>query len=338
MYAHAEPGRLPQLAAAAVLAFSVLLAGVEIGRIAVTSSGREVVIAVVATAIFLPPHIWHLRNGLRGKRPPRSGRTLAVVAAAQIAALLLIGPAWSFMLAALATSALIVLRPRWSLCVFALCAAAPALAYVIHPDLTASFDSSIAYLALSVVFRASIQFTLVWLAAATHQLAVSRAALAQEAAEAERARVEADVRASLERGMGLLAEAARRAWAAMGLAYDCSKLANLLFTYELQHRLEAADAQMSALAAHPGNARTGHWRTSSKLERLLIGSRLRPLNFWLAQSARDGALATLRAAVDPAARGGDYYGPGGEFQYGGSPVLEFQSGGSPVLVDSSARA
>jgi NAD(P)-dependent dehydrogenase (short-subunit alcohol dehydrogenase family) len=97
-------------------------------------------------------------------------------------------------------------------------------------------------------------------------------------------------------------------------AYAQSKLANLLFTYELQRRLAATGAGTIAVAAHPGNARTALWRGSSALERALI--RLP----WLAQSARAGALPTLAAALDPSARGGDYYGPSGPFQYTGRPT------------------
>lgn len=211
------PTPLPYLAAVAVMAFSVVLAGVEIGRIAVFNSHRDLVVAVAATAVFLPFHVWHLSYGLRGRRPPRSGITLAVVAAAQISALVLIGPAWSFMLAALATSALIVLPARGSIAVLAFCLAGPALAYLIRPDLRATFSSTIVYLTYSVLFRASIQFTLVWFVAATYQFAATQAALAEEAVENERARVEAEVRASLERGMGALVDASRRARAASAL-------------------------------------------------------------------------------------------------------------------------
>jgi NAD(P)-dependent dehydrogenase (short-subunit alcohol dehydrogenase family) len=107
---------------------------------------------------------------------------------------------------------------------------------------------------------------------------------------------------------------------APGSAYDRSKLANLLFTYELQHRLDSANAEPIAVAAHPGNASTELWRTSSTIERALVSPRLRRLNFWLVQSASGGALPTLRAAVDPAVRGGDYYGPDGWFQVTGSPT------------------
>jgi NAD(P)-dependent dehydrogenase (short-subunit alcohol dehydrogenase family) len=102
-------------------------------------------------------------------------------------------------------------------------------------------------------------------------------------------------------------------------AYERSKLANLLFAYELSRRFVAAGAGTIALAAHPGNARTNLWRTSSRLERALVSRRLRLLNFWLVQSAAEGALPTLRAAVDPSARGGEYYGPSGPFQFTGHP-------------------
>jgi NAD(P)-dependent dehydrogenase (short-subunit alcohol dehydrogenase family) len=117
-------------------------------------------------------------------------------------------------------------------------------------------------------------------------------------------------------------------------AYAQSKLANLLFTSELQVRLDAAGAGTIALAAHPGNARTDLWRTSSRLERMLISPRLRLLNFWLVQSAELGALPTLRAAVDPSARGGDYYGPAGPFQYTGYPT---RVDSSPRSHDAAAR-
>lgn len=111
-------------------------------------------------------------------------------------------------------------------------------------------------------------------------------------------------------------------------AYAQSKLANLLFTYELNRRLAASGSSTIALAAHPGNVRTGLWRTSSALERALISARLRLLNFWLAQSPERGALPILRAATDPSARAGEYYGPGGPFEFTGKPTR----------VESSARS
>jgi NAD(P)-dependent dehydrogenase (short-subunit alcohol dehydrogenase family) len=103
-------------------------------------------------------------------------------------------------------------------------------------------------------------------------------------------------------------------------AYWQSKLANLLFSYELDSRLTAAGTGTIALAAHPGVVLTGLWRTSARWERVAISPRLRLINFWLAQRADRGALPTLRAATDPAARGGEYYGPGGYHEYAGYPV------------------
>jgi len=98
-------------------------------------------------------------------------------------------------------------------------------------------------------------------------------------------------------------------------AYYQSKLANLMFTYELQRRLAAAQAQTQAFAAHPGKARTKLIRylpAWMRWEDLVIEQ---PLG----QSAAMGARATLRAAADPAACGGEYYGPGGRGELRGHP-------------------
>jgi NAD(P)-dependent dehydrogenase (short-subunit alcohol dehydrogenase family) len=104
-------------------------------------------------------------------------------------------------------------------------------------------------------------------------------------------------------------------------AYGRSKLANLMFTYELQRRLSAAHAQTIAAAAHPGTARTDLARHMSPLSNAAMSSRFRALNSWWVQDAVMGALPTLRAATDPATTGGAYYGPSGAFQLTGYPVL-----------------
>jgi NAD(P)-dependent dehydrogenase (short-subunit alcohol dehydrogenase family) len=110
-------------------------------------------------------------------------------------------------------------------------------------------------------------------------------------------------------------------------AYFQSKLANLLFTYELDRRLAAAGAQTMALGAHPGVVYTDLFRTRSRLNQAMISPRLRVVNFWFAQSVQMGALPTLRAAVDPLARGGEFYGPRRRFDTG-----------YPAKVQSSARS
>jgi NAD(P)-dependent dehydrogenase (short-subunit alcohol dehydrogenase family) len=111
-------------------------------------------------------------------------------------------------------------------------------------------------------------------------------------------------------------------------AYGQSKLANLMFTYELQRRLAAAQAQTIATAAHPGTARTQLTRHMSVLANASMSARFHTMNSWWVQDAVMGALPTLRAATDPAATGGAYYGPDGLLQLTGFPVLVRSSGRS----------
>ncbi|HJL17170.1 MAG TPA: oxidoreductase [Sandaracinaceae bacterium LLY-WYZ-13_1] len=94
-------------------------------------------------------------------------------------------------------------------------------------------------------------------------------------------------------------------------AYGQSKLANLLFTFELQRRLEAIGADALAVAAHPG------W-TGTNLQRHV--KLFEVLNDVFAMSPGQGAQPTLRAATDPAVTGGDYFGPDGLFEMRGNPT------------------
>jgi NAD(P)-dependent dehydrogenase (short-subunit alcohol dehydrogenase family) len=107
-------------------------------------------------------------------------------------------------------------------------------------------------------------------------------------------------------------------------AYARSKLANLLFAYELNRRLTAAGTPVMSLAAHPGYTRTDLTRHLPLLMR--AGSRAAEPVF--AQTAAMGALPLLRAATDPKATGGQYYGPGN--------LMELK--GHPRVVRSSARS
>ena len=116
-------------------------------------------------------------------------------------------------------------------------------------------------------------------------------------------------------------------------AYGRSKLANLLFTYELQRRLAKARAKTLALAAHPGTTRTNLTRHMSALSNAAMDPRLAPLNSWMVQDVKMGALPTLRAATDPAAIGGTYYGPDGFMQLTGYPIVVTSSGRSQGRED-----
>ncbi len=99
--------------------------------------------------------------------------------------------------------------------------------------------------------------------------------------------------------------------------YAMSKLANLLFTYELQRRLAASRVGAIAVACHPGVTPTDLGR---HFPRWLLGLLMLPIRWWT-HSPSSGALPTVRAAADPDVAGGEYYGPSGRREYGGPPVL-----------------
>jgi NAD(P)-dependent dehydrogenase (short-subunit alcohol dehydrogenase family) len=99
-------------------------------------------------------------------------------------------------------------------------------------------------------------------------------------------------------------------------AYGQAKLANLLFTYELQRRL-ASNGTTIAVAAHPGMSDTELMR-NMPAALLSAFERIAPL---IAQKPAMGALPTLRAATDPAVIGGQYYGPDGLGQTRGYPKV-----------------
>ncbi|MGE5140281.1 MAG: oxidoreductase [Rudaea sp.] len=104
------------------------------------------------------------------------------------------------------------------------------------------------------------------------------------------------------------------------LAYGQSKLANLLFAFELQRRFARARVRSISVACHPGY-------TSTNLQ--LVGPRMRGSRteeaFWRAahlfgQDAASGALPLVYAAVSPDVKGGEYIGPGRLFGLRGHPV------------------
>ncbi|HEX4210328.1 MAG TPA: SDR family oxidoreductase, partial [Candidatus Binataceae bacterium] len=100
---------------------------------------------------------------------------------------------------------------------------------------------------------------------------------------------------------------AERAYKPM-VAYGQSKLANLMFAFELQRRSDVAGWGLSSIAAHPGVSRTdlipngAGWLSGFGLMRMVLGR-------VLFQSAAQGALPTLFAATSSGATAGAYYGP-----------------------------
>jgi len=111
-------------------------------------------------------------------------------------------------------------------------------------------------------------------------------------------------------------------------AYSQSKLANLMFTYELQRRLSGAGTTV-AVAAHPGLASTELTRNSPAIAACFY---VRVMS----QKAAMGALPVLHVATDPGVLGGQYYGPGGFFRARGHPELAESSRQSTTRPSSAA--
>jgi NAD(P)-dependent dehydrogenase (short-subunit alcohol dehydrogenase family) len=115
--------------------------------------------------------------------------------------------------------------------------------------------------------------------------------------------------------------------------YSQSKLACLMFSFELQRRSESAGWGIASSAAHPGVARTdllhnapGRWSTTGLARSLL---------WFLFQPAQQGALPTLFAATSPDAKGGGYYGPDRMSETRGFPGL---ANTPPPALDLAASA
>jgi len=117
-----------------------------------------------------------------------------------------------------------------------------------------------------------------------------------------------------------------RGYSAFG-AYQQSKLANLLFTFELQRRIEDNKLQLISNAAHPGYSRTNLIANGlgTKAVQAILNVILRPFS----QSAKKGALPILFAATSPDAKPIGYYGPKWLFELKGSV--------SPAVVGANAK-
>lgn len=96
-------------------------------------------------------------------------------------------------------------------------------------------------------------------------------------------------------------------------AYAQSKLANLLFTYELDRRFKAADIHSIATASHPGYTATNLQKDA--------GFMMKVMNVLLAQKVNMGSLPILRAATEPSLKGAEFFGPTKMNEMKGFPEL-----------------
>jgi NAD(P)-dependent dehydrogenase (short-subunit alcohol dehydrogenase family) len=104
-------------------------------------------------------------------------------------------------------------------------------------------------------------------------------------------------------------------------AYGQSKLANLLFTFELDRRAKLAGTSVVSVAAHPGYAATHLQAVGPEMSGSSIMSRvMNAANRVMAQPDTMGALPQLFGATTPSVRGGEYFGPDGPFESRGFPT------------------
>ena len=105
-------------------------------------------------------------------------------------------------------------------------------------------------------------------------------------------------------------------------AYGQSKLANLLFAFELQRRLAVADADAISLGAHPGYTATNLQTKGPEMAGNGVRRRLMSLtNMLIGQPAEQGAWPTLYAATADELTGGEYIGPTGLLEMRGAPGI-----------------
>jgi NAD(P)-dependent dehydrogenase (short-subunit alcohol dehydrogenase family) len=105
-------------------------------------------------------------------------------------------------------------------------------------------------------------------------------------------------------------------------AYARSKLANVLFGYELDRRAKAAKAALVGVVCHPGYSATNLQSGSVKAGGSAFQGGIMKLgNAVMAQSAEMGALPTAYAATAPDVRGGEFVGPGGLMAIRGYPAV-----------------
>ncbi len=114
-------------------------------------------------------------------------------------------------------------------------------------------------------------------------------------------------------------------------AYTRSKLANLLFTCELDRRFRKARINAKAVAVHPGYSYTDFGRAGIFRVIKIV---FYPLVVLVTQNSARGALPSLRASVDPEVKGGEFFGPGGIWEIKGSPVKLSSNGASPGTKDA----
>lgn len=233
------------LATAGVLTGSAGLVTIGVLRIAAAVDASRIVVAVVATALYLPLHLWHTYHAAQGARPPGTGWSLAAMAVVIGAVLPVVGVQWLGALYPLAASALLVLRPPWSFVAFGALLAVPVpVAFAFGEPEWAP------YFAVGLPLTGLVLAVPVWLVAAVRELAAARHRLAGEAVVRERLRVEAELHETLGTALATIATTGERAAELLTNAPDQAAT----------HLREAAGAARTTLST--ARRQSAAWRQS----------------------------------------------------------------------------
>jgi two-component system sensor histidine kinase DesK len=201
LQAHERSDQLARLVTVGAFCYAAGTPAIDVSLIFTQWTGGDVkgLSALIATAIYLPLHLWQLRYATRAERPPHGGWTFTVMTVVIVAAFPFAGLHWLRALTAVALGALIVLRPPWSRVIAAIVLTVPLPIGLIFADSVAEAFWD----AVVVPWRTTVLFVLVWLAASVRRLQSSRLALAEDAVTRERHRIDDE----LERTLGAALEA-----------------------------------------------------------------------------------------------------------------------------------
>ncbi|MGH3713021.1 MAG: histidine kinase [Micromonosporaceae bacterium] len=175
-----------------VQAATVLIVGSALARVT-QFVPEHATLAGLATAAYLPLHLWHIHHAARGRRPRAVVWTVVAMASVIVGVLPVIGVHWLGAFFPLGVSILLVLHPRWSVPLFGLLVAAQLVWCVWIFDVPA-FASN--FVIVVGVFGVLLSVP-VWLIATLRELAASRATLAEEAVWRERLRIDHELSDSL---------------------------------------------------------------------------------------------------------------------------------------------
>lgn len=187
-----QSGPLARVAVPLAVGYALIWPLVQIAVVGeVPGTGRKVLPAVLATAVYLPFYVRHVLAGVRGVRPAGAPWSLAAMSVVLLVATPAVGANWLPSYHVVAVSALLVLPRPWSLLVLA-------AAVIGQLPLALALDSPIpaaaSYYAVTVLWRASSVFVPIWLLGAVGQLEASRRDLAAQAVVRERLRVDEELR------------------------------------------------------------------------------------------------------------------------------------------------